>query len=229
MTLDGCNGPGSALDGPPYAAPTLGFKESFTRSIPRDKPKLNYSLALKATDGTNLVTHELQVKLRVCKPLPSVQAGTGAALGRAPDFVTADARGAVLRAAPPTTVLCRRTERRAFTVRAATFAAAAGTAAAAGVVTRIAVAGYGGGGRLLKQTVGPDGVASAALLVGGDGAKGTHGVGMGHWAAPRAVLPRLVQDGLPVRAALRPVPLPPTPRRWSPPGPATAWRRGWWR
>ena len=70
---------------------------------------MNYSLALKATDGTNLVTHELQVKLRVCKPLPSVQAGTGAALGRAPDFVMADAREAVRRAAPPTKVLCRRT------------------------------------------------------------------------------------------------------------------------
>ena len=79
---------------------------------------------------------------------------------------------------------------------------ASAASVAAGAVTRIALAGYGGGGRLLKQTVGPDGVGGVAR--GGRRGQGDARGGGGHWAAPRAVLPRLVQDGLPVRAALRP-------------------------
>ena len=106
---------------------------------------------------------------------------------------------------------------------------------AAGAVTRIALAGYGGGGRLLKQTVGPDGVASAALLVGGDGAKGTHGVGGGigrHRAPCFLASSKTACRSAPLCVLVKalgsdPVLLPPTPRRWPPP--ATAWRRGWWR
>ena len=176
MNVDGCNGPASPLDGPPYAPPLLGLNQSFTRSTPRDNPKFYYSLSLKLTDGTNLATQELQINL--CKPL---LAGSSSALGRAPEFVRLGPGGVVLRQPPSaTTVQCRRTDPCTFTIYAATFASTVGTAPAAGVVTRIVLTGYNPGGRLLNQSLrvnATSGVTSVTFLAGDVGANGTHAVG----------------------------------------------------
>ena len=175
LTLDGCNGPDSALDAPPYTAPTFGFNESFTHSTPSNNAKFYYSISLKVWDGTNLVTQELQINL--CQPLLLVQSGTGTALGRAPEFVTLGPGGTVLRQTPPTTVQCRRSARCAFTVSAATFADVIGTAPATKVVTRIVLTGYNSGGQVFNQSINASsGVTTVLFLAGDPGANGTHPV-----------------------------------------------------